>query len=95
MTTVKVKVDKKLFDLVTERLPGLGYASPEDFVRHAVDLRFETLLGLIAMKKPRTKELPVDNETYAKLEAKAKEKSQSVDEYVVDLIHTFAKELED
>ena len=42
MPTVKVKVDKKLYNLVTERLPGLGYASPEDFVRHAVELRFET-----------------------------------------------------
>jgi hypothetical protein len=46
---------------------------------------------LTTEQKPKIKELPIDNETYAKLEVRAKEKGQSVDEYVVDLIHTFAK----
>ena len=51
MPTVKVEVDKKLFDLVNQRLPGLGYETAEDFVNHAVELRFEALLGLIAKTK--------------------------------------------
>jgi len=50
MTTVKVEVDKKLYDLVVSKLPWLGYESPKDFVCDAVALRFEDLLALIAKR---------------------------------------------
>jgi hypothetical protein len=86
MTTVKVKIDKKLYDLVIERLPGLGYESPEDFARHAVELRFETLLGLIAATKPKTRELPVDDKTYAELKTYADKKGLTVEAYLEKLV---------
>jgi hypothetical protein len=51
MTTVKVKVDQKLFELVMAKLPWLSYDSIEAFVNDAARSRFETLLELIAKTK--------------------------------------------